>query len=176
MLGFSQTPWKHYLSNFAWWCYSLSFTCLYHFQWPWPYSKVTGVSNSFNWKCDVLMWLSWNFLGLLSMSCRAWICHLFCWVHIFKGDNYIFSFGEKYQCWVFLRHHERTIVQTLHGYSLAWVLFHHFRLMTLTLFQGYRCVRIINSRLCVLASCHLYFNCYMVAIYVHNTLCVTDVY
>ena len=31
--GFSQTPWMWYMSNFAWWYNSLSFTYACHFQW-----------------------------------------------------------------------------------------------------------------------------------------------
>ena len=38
------------MSNFAWWYYLWSFTCSYHFQWPWPHVKVTALLNSFNWK------------------------------------------------------------------------------------------------------------------------------
>ena len=29
--------------------YLLSFTCSYHFEWPWPYFKVMTASNSLNW-------------------------------------------------------------------------------------------------------------------------------
>ena len=46
-------------SDFPLWWYSLSFTHLYHFQWPWLYFKVTVVSHSFNWICSVLIRLSW---------------------------------------------------------------------------------------------------------------------
>ena len=50
------------MSNFAHWSNgSLIFTCWYHFQWPWPYFKVTAVSNSFNWKFCVLIQLSLTF-------------------------------------------------------------------------------------------------------------------
>ena len=54
--------------NFAWWYYS--FSCSYHFQWPWPCSEGTTMSNSFNWKFYVLILLSWSFIGLLSKSRR----------------------------------------------------------------------------------------------------------
>ena len=38
--------------------------------------------------------LSWNFIGLLSMSSRSWIYHLFWWLHVFSGDNWhIYSFA-----------------------------------------------------------------------------------
>ena len=47
------------------------------FRWPWHYFKVTGVSNSFNWKFCVLIWLCWQFIGLLSTSSRLWKYHLF---------------------------------------------------------------------------------------------------
>ena len=58
-----------------------------HFWWNWPYFEVTAVSNSMNGKFYVLIWLSWNFRGLKSMSSRTWIQHLFWWLHIFKEDN-----------------------------------------------------------------------------------------
>ena len=54
-----------------------SFTHSYHFQWPWLYSKVTAVSNSFNWKFCVLIVLSWNFVWFLIMSSRWYIYHYF---------------------------------------------------------------------------------------------------
>ena len=47
---------------------------------------------SFNWKFYVPIRLSQNFMGLLSVSNRSWIYHLFWWSLIFKRDNrYIFS-------------------------------------------------------------------------------------
>ena len=61
------------MSNFAG-CYtSLSFT----FQWPWPYFKVTAVSNSFNWHFYALVRISLNFIDLLRMSSGSWIFHFF---------------------------------------------------------------------------------------------------
>ena len=33
--------------------------------------------NSFEWKFHVLIWLSWNFVGLLIMSSRQWMHHYF---------------------------------------------------------------------------------------------------
>ena len=52
--------------------------------------------------------------------------------------------------------------------------------MTLTLFQGHRCVRNINHKLCVLGSCLLLYNQCMFATYIkkimHMMICVTGVY
>ena len=76
------------MSNFAWWCYLLTFTHPYHFQWPWLYFKVNAVSKSFNWKFYVLTWFSWNFLQLSIMSCKSRIYHYFWFLHMFKGDNW----------------------------------------------------------------------------------------
>ena len=56
---------------------SLSFTHLYHFQRPWLYFKVTAMSNSFNWKFYVLIWLNWNVVQLLITSSRSCIYHYF---------------------------------------------------------------------------------------------------
>ena len=83
------------LSNFAWLYYSLSFTCPYHFQWLWSYFKVTAVANSFTWKFYVHIWLSWNFVGLLSTSSRLWIYHYFWLSHIFKEDNWGIFWSDK---------------------------------------------------------------------------------
>ena len=41
------------------------------------YFKVTAVSNNFNWKFYVLIWLSWNFVWLLTVLIRLWIYHYF---------------------------------------------------------------------------------------------------
>ena len=40
------------------WTYLLSFTWSYHFQWPWPWFQVKAMSNSFNRKFYVIIWLS----------------------------------------------------------------------------------------------------------------------
>ena len=81
------------LSNFALWYYTLRFSCTLHFQWPWLYFKVTAISNSFDWKFNVSIWLSWNFVVLLSASSRSYYVWL---LHLFKGDNlYVFWF-DKY--------------------------------------------------------------------------------
>ena len=56
-------------------------------QWPWPYFKVTGVSNGFNWKFYVLMQSGWNFVELLSTSRRSWLYKPFLMVTHMQGDN-----------------------------------------------------------------------------------------
>ena len=43
----------------------------------------------------VHIWLSWNFVGLLSTSSRWGIYHYFWLSHIFKGDNWHISMFEK---------------------------------------------------------------------------------
>ena len=73
----------------------LSFTCSYHFRWPWPYFKVTVVLNSLNWKFYVLIQSGWNHMELFSMSSRSWVHHLFWQSHIFKGGNWHISSFEK---------------------------------------------------------------------------------
>ena len=35
------SPYMWQMSNIVRWCYSLSFTCSYHFKWPWPNFKLS---------------------------------------------------------------------------------------------------------------------------------------
>ena len=53
-------------------------------------------------------------------------------------------------------------------------------LLTLTLFQGHRCIRNMNCKLHVFDSCPLHFKCCRVATYIrkimHNLTCVMLVY
>ena len=44
--------------------------------------------DSFNWKFYVLIWLSWNVVGLLSKLSKQWMNHYFSLLHMFKGDNW----------------------------------------------------------------------------------------
>ena len=64
--------------------------------------------------------------------------------------------------------------------TLLWVYIAIVALMTLTLLQGHRWVRIITCNLCVWDFCPLLFNCCMVAAYVtkimHSMMCMTGVY
>ena len=126
------------MSNFAWWYYTLTFTCSLHFQWPWHYFKVTAVSKSFNKNFYVLIQLSWNFKELLSMLSRSWM-YRYSWLsHTFKGDNWHVSrFNKNLSENLKLR-----IIITLLGvYQFIPGL------MTLTLFQGHGYVWIINCKL-----------------------------
>ena len=47
------------------------------FLWRWLYFKSTAVSNSFNWKFNFLIWLSWNFVNLMITLSRSGIYHYF---------------------------------------------------------------------------------------------------
>ena len=67
------------MSCYAWWYYSLGCIHSYYFHWPWVYFKVTALFNNFNVNYYVLIWISWNFAGLLNMSSRSWI-HLWFYV------------------------------------------------------------------------------------------------
>ena len=147
------------MSNFAWWYYSLGFICACNFQWPWPYCKVTAVSNSFNWKiCVLLIQLRWNCVELLS----TWSDHesttifYFC-THSRKIMNVFPDFTQKFNICSFTDTVEVSFFfQNLHGYNHAWGLPMQIRLMTLTLFEGHRCVRIINcNKKIFLDSCSL---------------------
>ena len=136
------------MSNFVWWCYILSFTCSLHFQWPWLFSKVTVVSNSFNRKFYVLIWLSWNFVELWIIASRSWIDHLFFLNILHKGDNrHISSFERREKRIFFLdtvkaRSFWLCMIITLLGVYIFTV-----GLTTLTLFQDHRHVRNINCKL-----------------------------
>ena len=153
------------MSNFAWWYYTLSLTCSLHSQWPLHYFKVTVVPNSFNWKFYVIIRLSRNFVGLLSIPNRSWIYHCFLSVcllifffklsHTFKGDDWHVSwFDSNFYHWLitdtvqasflfcFLFFSKLCIIVTLLGvYQFI------SGLMILTLFQGHRRVRTTNCKL-----------------------------
>ena len=135
------------------WYYTLSFTCSLHFQWSWHYFKVTAVSNSLNWKSYVI-WLSWNFVGL------HWAGHeytTFFTSALFRDDRHFFFWCDKnIYCWLFHRHCSSEVFQTLDYYNLAWGLPNHTRFDDLDFvsrFQGHRCFRNMNCKLCVLDSC-----------------------
>ena len=106
--------------------YSLSFTCSYHFQWPWLYCWGTTMSNSFNWECYVLIWFRWNFAGLLCKSFRD----IFTFAHIQRRQLTCFLsfFGQKLSHWLFgghgCQHHKLQIVFIMLSISLnsAWLL------------------------------------------------------
>ena len=128
------------MSNFAWWSYLLSFTHSYHFQWPWLYSKITVVSNSFDRK-----------FGCYPIKLK--LCTI---VDYIKCIMNIPLFKKKKIVHIFL---------TLHDYNLAWGL-HRHSLMTLTLFQDLMPVRNLNCKLRVLNSCPLLFKRCMVVTYI----------
>ena len=94
MLRFSRTPQMWEISEFARRYYSLSFNRAYHFQWPWPYVKVSAVlAVNFDWKSYALIWLSCNLVRLPITSTKSWIYHYFRLSLIFKWDNWHFSWS-----------------------------------------------------------------------------------
>ena len=105
------------MSDFAWWYYTLGFTCSLYFQWPWHYFKVTAVSDSFNRKFYVPIRLSWNFVGLVSPESRSWIYCYFRLSRVFKGANWRVSWFAKFR-----GHCSSDIFRTLHDYVLVWGL------------------------------------------------------
>ena len=106
--------------------YSFSFNCSYHFQWPWPYFKVTAMSNSFNWYF-MFFPISWNF------------------VTVVRNIHHYFSFLCETLMLAFFA---EEVFQTLCDYDLAWgLLLIHTWFNGLDLFQGYRYVWIINCKL-----------------------------
>ena len=63
------------MSSIALWYHLLCLFCSHHFQWPWPYFKVTEVSNSFNWKFCYQIKLKLCMIVILLT--RSWIYHYF---------------------------------------------------------------------------------------------------
>ena len=120
-----------YMSNYAWWYCSFSFSCSNHFQWPWPYLGHS-VSNSLNWKMYVLIQLNWNSVGLFSMSSRPWIHHFLLlfsfstFANILKRDNWHISSFEKKNYIGFLSDTIKSkIFQTFYDYNLTQGLHCH---------------------------------------------------
>ena len=80
------SPWQPNQSE-----HLLSFTCSYHFQWPWLYFKVTAVSNSF-------------YLKLYSYPIKSNLCMVVNYINriipvfllffVFKGDNWCVSWFD----------------------------------------------------------------------------------
>ena len=161
------------VSNFAFWYYSLSFTCSYHFQWTWPYFKVTSLSMTFIWTKYIVIWLSWNFIRLLNALSRSWIYINFFWqAHIFQGDNWrISSFRTHIHTKALTMAFSRTPwKESLSSFVLLYpclrsIIIVILDLMTLTLVQGHMCVRNRNCKWSVLDSCPVQFNRCTVATY-----------
>ena len=133
----------------------------YHFQWLWSYFKVTAVSNRFNWKFNILIHFSWNFVQLLIKSSRSWTYYYFLLLNMFKGDNWNISSFEKknfivgfFSDTIKARSFKICMFIILFGVYIAIV-----GLMTLTLFQGHRCVRNLtaNCVFWILVLCSLNF-------------------
>ena len=129
-------------------------------QWPWLFNfklKVTAMSNGFNWKFYILIWLWWNYVWLLIILCqvdheyttiidfcrcsREILTHFLIWK---KNPLNVVFFSDT----VIMRFFKLCIVMNLLGVYIFIV-----GLVTFTLFQGHRCVRNINCKLCFLNSC-----------------------
>ena len=109
------------------------------------YFKVTAVSNSFDWKSHVLIQLNSNFVLLLITSSRSWIYHYLKFLRMFKRDNWQISLFEKnwnvasFPGTVKAIPFKLCMIITLLGVYIFMA-----GLMTLALFQGYKCVRNIT--------------------------------
>ena len=115
----------------------------------WLYFKVTALSNCFNWKYSVHIQLSWNCVWLLIMSSRSWIYNHFWFLQVFKGDSWHISLFEKnFRVGFFSDAIETSSFKFCVIISLLGVYIVVIGLMTLTLFQGHRCVQNINCQLC----------------------------
>ena len=121
------------MSNFAWWYLVVLIELnlpIHGLFTDWWYFKVTAVSNSFNWKFYVLIWLSLNFVWLLIASVRSWISNFYWFLLIFKGDyQHISSFDKKKPTFnvCFFSDNQSKIFQTLHDHNLPWGQHCHFR-------------------------------------------------
>ena len=110
----------------------------------WPYFKVTAVSNSFNRKFCVPIRLGWNFVGLSNTSSKSWIYHYF-WLSLIRKCNLGF-FSDTVE----LQFSKLCMI-------LILLRVYHFipGMMTLTLFQGHKFVRIMNCKHFLKDSCPL---------------------
>ena len=166
--------------NFAWWYYTLSFTCSWLFQWPRFYFKVTAVSNSFNWKCYVLFWFKLKLCTIVRYVKQVNNIPLFlAFEHIYGKKLMCFLIWQNLYYLLFYGHFSREVFQALHYYHLAWGLPMHTGFDELDLVRGHRCVRTINCKL-FFGSCLLQFECRMVLTVIkkirNSMLCVTGVY
>ena len=126
------------MSNFAWWYYTLNFSCSLHFQWPWRYVKVTPVSNSVNLKFYLLYPIKWKLFRMLSTSRRSLIFHYFWLSPMFKGHNWRVSECDKRILVCFLTDTVQTQFFKLCT-SLAWGLPIHTRFVSRSqVFQNYK--------------------------------------
>ena len=137
-------------------CKMVVFTNLYylhHFQLPWFYFKVWAVSDSFNWKCYVL--LSWNFVRLLITWSKSSTCHYIRLSYMFTGDNWHASSFEKNNTFDFVFLSDSVKEKSFKLcmiITLLWVYIFIAGLF-LILFLDHRCLKNINYKLCVLDSC-----------------------
>ena len=107
-----------------------------------------------NWKCYVMIRLSWNCVWLLSTSSKSTIYHIFDFrtysrqmIDVFTDLTKTLSLAFSLTLFNLLAICSSKVFQTLHHYNLAGGLPIQSGLINLTLFQGQRCVRIINSKL-----------------------------
>ena len=147
-------------------------------RWLWPFFKVTAVSNSFNCQCYVLNWLSWNLEELLNTLSRSWS-------RVFKGDNWHVSwFDKNFNVDFFVYTVQTTFFKLCKIITLLRVYEFVLDLITLTLLQGHRYVRIITCKsvfvFVFFNSCPLSCKHCLVSTYIkkikHSVLFVSSVY
>ena len=116
------------MSGFAWWHYTLSFSCSLRVQWLWYSFNVTAESNSFNWKFYVLDRLSWNFAGVLCTPSRSWIYHYLPLLYHYDFRTYwreiidAFEIWQKLYCWHFHGRCSGEVFQIWIKINLPWSL------------------------------------------------------
>ena len=93
----------------------------------WFCFKVTAVSNSFNRKSYVLIWISLNFVQLFIMSGRLWIYHCLIFSHVQGRWLTYFLLQRKPLIWAFFSY-------TIKARSLKlWIIIILPRVYTITL-------------------------------------------
>ena len=118
----------------------LSFTCLLHFRWLWHYFKITAVSESFNRNFFCSHPIKLKLCRIVKYIKQVMnIYHYFWLSQIFKGDDWCVSWLEKSSIVGFFK----DTVQAKF-FKLLGVFQFVSGLVTLILFQGHRCVRMIN--------------------------------
>ena len=119
-------------------------------------------SVSFNWKLHSLIWLSWNFVELLSTSSRSWIYYYFCLSHMFKRGNWYVSWFDKNCHWLFHGHCSSEVFQTVHYYSIALGLPDDTRFDNLDL--------ISRSQICQNHNCKLFLRFLSIVVQMYSCI------
>ena len=123
-------------------------------QLPSLYFKVIALLNSFNWNCYVVIRLNWNiFLGFLSPSSRSWIYLFLLKFRMRSKEITDLCSNWKKKVGLFSDTIKARSFKLSLNVKLLGVCIFIVDSMTLTLFQGYSCVRNINFKYTFFSDC-----------------------